>query len=65
MDIIIKDSGHGLERKILVTDGRDRRPVEATELDNNPSQNQTIEYMNACRALFQAKQSLAEEKGER
>ena len=61
MDILVEDSGQGLMR-ILITESKGNSVAEPeikdTVLQEAPCETQTINYINACRAIFEVKQSM-------
>ncbi|WP_125140464.1 hypothetical protein [Clostridium transplantifaecale] len=62
MNIIIEDFGGEKGRKILISDGpANQRECEA-DTDAMSDESQRIEYMNAHRAVFHARQWIKEEQ---
>lgn len=61
MDILIVDSGQG-SRRILITESKENSAAEPEikdkVLQEAPCETQTLNYINACRAIFEVKQSM-------
>ena len=64
MDILVEDSGQGLMR-ILITESKENSAAEPVIMDKvlqeAPCETQTLNYINACRAIFEVKQSMKTE----
>lgn len=64
MDILVEDSGQGLMR-ILITESKENSAAEPEikdkVLQEAPCETQTLNYINACRAIFEVKQSMKTE----
>lgn len=65
MDILIKDTRQGIERKILITDSRPDPVKQGKEAEENSEQSQTLAYIDACRAVFKARQALPQSQERR
>lgn len=61
MDILIEDSIQGKGRKILIVDARGGFVKETEDSDQISDKTQTMEYINACRAVFKIRQAMKQQ----
>ena len=61
MDILIEDSIQGKGRKILIADARGGFVKEIEDSDQISDKTQTMEYINACRAVFKIRQAMKQQ----
>ncbi len=62
MNIIIEDFGGEKERKILISDGPANQRENEADTGAVSDESRRIEYMNAHRAVFHARQWIEEEQ---
>ncbi len=62
LNIIIEDFGGEKGRKILISDGPANRRENESDIGTVSDESRRIEYMNAHRAVFHARQWIEEEQ---